>query len=87
MSPWPILTSWYVFIILEDTRNYSMESKQSQNKEYEDNNFKDGSNYSRANKMYSIISLQNTNRRARSQSNGLDYDKKNYIHSNSGNNF
>lgn len=88
-------------MILEDPRNFSKlskqynESNQSQNKgayithsmKYKKNNFRDGSNYTRTNKIYSQVSLQNTNTRVRSQSNGLDYDKNNYIHTDSGNNF
>lgn len=82
-------------MILEDTRNYSEQSNQSQNKvgyrthsiKNKNNNFTEGSNYSKTNKIYSSVSLQNTNSRARSQSNDLDYDKKNYMHTDSGNNF
>jgi len=81
-------------MILEDTRNYSKQSKrynesnQSQKStKYKNKSFKDGSNNSRTNEMYSTVSLQNTNSMVRSQSNGLNYDKKNYIHTDSGNNF
>ncbi|XP_022179127.1 uncharacterized protein LOC111039801 [Myzus persicae] len=53
---------------IKDTRNYSKNAKRyTQSK--------------RTNKMYSSVSSQNINIRVRSQNNGLDYDKKNYIQS------
>jgi len=76
----------------------SKQSKQSKNKvinishskKYKKSDFEDGSNYSKTNKIDSSVSLQNTNSKVRIQSKryrkdgDLDYDKNNFIHTDSG---
>jgi hypothetical protein len=78
--------------------NQSKRSKQSKNKvinishskKYKKSDFEDGSNYSKINKIDSSVSLQNTNSKVRIQSKryrkdgDLDYDKINFIHTDSG---
>lgn len=54
---------------------------ETQSKNYE---FKDESNYSSTNKMYNLGSSQISNISVRRRSNGLDYDKNNYVHSDVG---
>ncbi|XP_060853060.1 putative uncharacterized protein DDB_G0282499 isoform X2 [Rhopalosiphum padi] len=75
----------------------SKQSKQSKNKvinrshskKYKKSDFEDGSNYSKTNKIDSSVSLQNTNSKVRIQSKryrkdgDLDYDKNNFIHTDS----
>lgn len=47
--------------------------------------FKDESNYSRNNKVYNnSVSLQINNRSVGKRINGLDYERKNYVHSDIG---
>lgn len=82
-----------MFIILDDESNYSEQSEQSQkevngnngitqSKQYKKKESKIGSKYSKNNKTYNSLSSEINNRVSiRSSSNGLDDDKKNYIHS------
>lgn len=77
------------FIISDETHKKSNQSRNkvintTHSKKYKRNNFEDGSNFSRTNKMYSSESLQSADNIVRRQSNGLDDDKMNFIHSNSG---